>query len=117
MTTLTYLPDGMFLASAAVNVGIGSSAVLSRLNMLLEFVDSLRSLARSQPFCTNVSSPSGRTSLIVACRSTSGVDDFTHRSTAPAPMTVVFAASGADTYETEVPAGFCCHFQSHCDAL
>ena len=44
--------------------------------MLLELVASLRSLARSQPFWTNVSLPSGRTSLTVAWRSTSGVEDF-----------------------------------------
>src|SRR5256885_8346904 len=102
-------------ASAALNVGTGSSAVLGRLKMLFAFVESLRSLARSQPFWTNVSFPSGRTSLIVACRSTSGVDDRTHRETAPLPMTVVFEASGAETYDTAVPDGFCCHFQSHSD--
>ena len=39
---------------------------------------SLRSLARSQPLWTNVSLPSGRTSVIVACRSTSGVEDLIH---------------------------------------
>jgi len=33
---------------------------------------SLRSSARSQPSCTNVSRPTGRTSEIVACRSTLG---------------------------------------------
>src|SRR6476659_5559728 len=107
----------MGAASDAVKVGIGSSAVLGRLNMFFEFVESLRSLARIQPFCTNVSFPSGRTSLIVACRSTSGVDDRTHSVTAPLPMTVVFAVSGGDTYETALPAGCCCHFHSHCDAL
>src|SRR5438309_7773355 len=107
----------MGAASASVNVGIGSSAVLGCLNMLFDVVASLRSLARSQPFWTNVSFPSGRTSLIVTCRSTSGVDDRTQRFTAPLPMTVVFAASGAETYETALPDGFCCHFQSHWDAL
>src|SRR5258706_8828626 len=101
-------------ASAVVKVGIGSSAVLSRLNMLFEFVESLRSLARIQPFCTNVSFPSGRTSLIVACRSTSGVDERTQSSTAPLPTTVVFAASGAETYDTAVPDGFCFQFHCHC---
>src|SRR5512142_741203 len=104
-------------ASAAVNVGTGSRAVLGRLNMLFESVDSLRSLARNQPFWTNVSFPSGPTSLIVAWRSTSGVDDRTHRSTAPLPTTVVFAVSGAVTYETAVPDGDCCQFHCHCDAL
>src|SRR5260221_1898149 len=104
-------------ASAAVNVGIGSSAVLGCLNMLLEFVESLRSLARIQPFCANVSFPSGRTSLIVACRSTSGVDDRTQRSTAPLPTTAVSAVSGAETYETAVPVGLCCQFHCHWDAL
>src|SRR6478609_7421800 len=104
-------------ASAAVKVGIGSSAVLGRLNMFFEFVESLRSLARIQPFWTKVSLPSGPTSLIVAIRSTSGVDDCTQRFTAPLPMTVVFAVSGAETYETAVPDGFCCQFHSHWDAL
>src|SRR6476661_974888 len=117
MTTLTNCPAGMGDTSAAVNVGIGSSAVLSCLNMLLEFVESLRSLARIQPFWTNVSFPPGRTSLIVACRSTSGVDDRTQRLTAPLPMTVVFAVSGAETYETAVAVGACCQFHDHCDAL
>ncbi len=42
-------------------------------------VESLRSLARSHPFWTNVSLPSGRTSLTVAWRSTSGVDERSHR--------------------------------------
>src|ERR1700694_3372586 len=104
-------------ASAAVKVGIGSSAVLSRLNMLFEFVESLRSLARIQPFWMKVSFPSGPTSLIVAWRSTSGVDDRTQRSTAPLPMTVVSAVSGAETYETAVPDGLCCQFHCHWDAL
>src|SRR5258706_16243898 len=104
-------------ASAAVNVGIGSSVVLGRLNMFVESVESLRSLARIQPFWTKVSFPSGRTSLIVACRSTSGVDDRTQTSTAPPPMTAVSSASGAETYETAVPDGFCCQFHCHCDAL
>src|SRR4051794_37923361 len=107
----------MGAASASVNVGTGSSAVLFRLNMLSELVESLRSLARSHPFWTNVSLPSARTSLIVACRSTSGVDDLTHRSTAPLPTTVVSAARGAETYETAVPDGFCSQLQSHSDAL
>src|SRR4249919_4404358 len=96
---------------------MGSSAVLGRLNMLFEFVESLRSLARIQPFWTKVSLPSGRTSLIVACRSTSGVDDRTQRFTAPLPMTVVSPVSGGETYETAVPEGCCCQFHSHCDAL
>ena len=53
----------------------------------------------------------------VAWRSTSGVDDRTHRWTAPAPITVVFVFSGADTYHTAVPAGFCFQFHCHADAL
>ena len=68
---------------------------------------SFRSLARSQPFCTNVSLPSGRTSEIVACRSTSLVDAWIQSCTAPAPNTTVLDCSGADTNDTEVPAGFC----------
>ena len=97
MTTLTNCPAGIGDASAAVKLGIGSSVVLGRLNMLFVSVESLRSLARSQPFCTNVSLPSGRTSLIVACRSTSGVDERTQSETAPVPMTVVSLVSGAET--------------------
>src|SRR4051794_14948164 len=104
-------------ASAALNVGTGSSVVLGRLSMLLESVDSFRSEARIQPFCTKVSIPSGRTSLTVACRSTSGVDDRTHRCTAPLPTTVVVSVSGSVTKETDVPAGFCCQFHCHCEAL
>src|SRR4051812_36757109 len=104
-------------ASEAVNVGTGSSAVLGRLKMLFESVESLRSLARIQPFWTKVSLPSGRTSLIVACRSTSAVDDRAQSCTAPPPTTVVFAVSGAETYATAVPAGFCSQLHCHCDAL
>src|SRR5437868_8433160 len=103
-------------ASADVKVGIGSSVVLSRLNMLSAVVESLRSLARIQPFWTNVSLPSGRTSLIVAWRSTSRVDDRTQRYTAPPPTTVVSAASGAETYDSAVPDGGCCQLHCHCDA-
>ena len=66
-------------------------------NMFVEVVASLRSLARIQPFWTKVSLPSGRTSLTVACRSTSGVDDFTQRLTEPPPIAVVSALSGAET--------------------
>src|SRR6476660_237194 len=117
MTTLTNCPAGMGAASAVVKVGTGSCAELKRLNMLFASVESFRSLARSQPFWTNVSFPSGRTSLIVASRSTSGLVDRTQRLTAPLPMTVVFAVSGDETYETAVPDGLCCHLQSHCDAL
>ena len=65
--------------------------------MLFAFVASLRSLARSQPFWTKVSLPSGRTSLTVAWKSTFGVEDLTHRWTAPPPIAVVLAVSGADT--------------------
>src|SRR5438552_18204035 len=97
MTTGANLPAGMGDTLDSRNVGIGSSSVGSCWKMLLEVVASLRSLARIQPFCTNVSLPSGRTSLTVAWRSTSGVDDLTHRWTAPAPMAVVLVVSGADT--------------------
>src|SRR5215813_10987312 len=95
---------------------MGSSSVLGRLNMLSEPAESFRSLARIQPFWTKVSLPSGRTSLIVACRSTSGVDDFTQRLTEPPPMAVVSVPSGADTYETAEPAGGCTQFHFHWDA-
>jgi hypothetical protein len=65
--------------------------------MLFELVASLRSLARIQPVCTNVSLPSGRTSLTVAWRSTSEVDDLTQSWTAPPPMAVMLLVSGAET--------------------
>src|SRR4051794_12684064 len=77
--------------------GIGSSRVGSRLKMFFDVLASARSLARIQPSCTKVSLPSGRTSLIVAWRSTSGVDDLTHRYTAPPPTAVVSLASGGET--------------------
>ena len=65
--------------------------------MFAEVVASLRSLARIQPFWTKVSSPSGRTSLTDAWRSTLGVDDRNHRLTAPAPIAVASLVSGAET--------------------
>ena len=92
IVTGTNSPAGIGCTSDASIVGIGSSAVGSCANMLFEVVASLRSLARIQPFWTNVSLPSGRTSLTVACRSTSGVDDLTQRLTAPAPIAVVSLA-------------------------
>src|SRR4051794_24925978 len=76
---------------------------------VLFLASSLRSLPRSQPPCTNVSLPSGRTSVIVAWRSTVGFDARTQTCTAPAPITVVFALSGPDTYEPARPAGGCTH--------
>ena len=77
---------------------------------MLLFVASARMLPRTQPLCTKVSLPSGRTSLTVACRSTFGVDDLTHRRTAPAPMTVVVAGSGSVTYATALPAEVWLHW-------
>ena len=65
-------------------LGTGSSAVLLRRS-------SLRALARSQPFCTNVSLPSGRTSETVTWRSTLGAEERIHASSAPAPTTAVSA--------------------------
>src|ERR1700683_935766 len=97
MTTGTNWPAGIGSTSDWRYVGIGWSRVGCWSNMFSEVVASLRSLARSHPFWTNVSLPSGRTSLIVAWKSTSGGADSTHRWTAPAPITVVFAVSGADT--------------------
>src|SRR5580698_3319546 len=97
MATLTNPLLGTGWASAAVNVGMGSRTVDGWSNMLSEVVDSSRSLARSQPFWTNVSLPSGRTSLTVAWRSTLGLDDSTQRLTAPPPIAVVLAVSGAET--------------------
>src|SRR5476649_2190189 len=95
---------------------MGSSAVGVSWKRFAELVASLRSLARIQPFWTKVSLPSGRTSLTVAWRSTSGVDDCTHRLTEPPPTTVVSLVSGADTYDTAEPAGDCTQFHCHWDA-
>src|SRR5690349_18545764 len=117
MTTSVNFPAGIGCASEATNVGIGSSSVLLCLNMLLALVDSLRSLARIQPFWTKVSLPSGRISLTVACRSTSGVEDRTHTCTAPPPMTAVFAVSGREAYDTPEPVAVSVQFHCHCDAL
>src|SRR6185437_672860 len=108
---------GMGVTSAALKVGTGSRVVLGRLNRLFESVESLRSVALIQPFCTKVSLPSGRTSLIVACRSTSGVEDLTQRLTAPAPIAAVSLLSGAETNEAASPAGGCVQLNSHCDAV
>jgi len=68
---------------------------------------SLRSSARSQPPCTNVSLPSGRTSLIVACRSTFGAEERTQACSAPAPMTAALSLSGLVRYEAALPDGLC----------
>ena len=79
----------------------GSSGVLLA-------ASSLRSLPRSQPPWTKVSLPSGRTSLIVAWRSTFGVEERTQACTAPAPMTVVVGAQRARSGTTRaLPAGLC----------
>src|SRR5206468_4104012 len=94
-----------------------SRSVLRCLSTLLLPVANARSLPRTQPPWTNVSLPSGRTSLTVACRSTFGFDDRTQTYTAPAPTTVVLPTSGFVRYETSVPAGRCSHFQDHCEAL
>src|SRR6185312_7336924 len=88
----------MSCTSDARRLSTGSSGVLF-------FASSLRSSARSQPPCTKVSLPSGRTSVIVAWRSTFGVDERTHAFTAPAPITVVLAVSGLVTYDAALPAG------------
>src|SRR3954469_1836420 len=85
--------------SSARRLSAGSSGVLDG--------SSLRALPRSQPPCTNVSLPSGLTSLIVAWKSTFGLFVRTNSFTLPAPTTVVFELSGAVTYETALPAGFC----------
>jgi hypothetical protein len=56
----------MGAASAALKLGTGSVGVLATPKKSRVVLDSARSLARSQPSWTNVSFPSGRTSLIVA---------------------------------------------------
>src|SRR3954469_3074686 len=87
--------------SSARRLSAGSSGVLDG--------SSLRALARSQPPCTNVSLPSGLTSLIVAWRSTFGFDDRTQACTAPAPTTSASRLSFPLTYDTALPGGLCVH--------
>ena len=72
---------------------------------MLFFASSLRMLARTQPPWTKTSLPSGRTSLIVACRSTSGRAERALITTLPAPITVVSSASGSVMNEAAVPSG------------
>src|SRR5437763_1540947 len=103
MVTSTYRFGGSGDTSAARRLSTGSSGVLLA-------GSSLRSFALTHPFCTNVSLPSGRTSLIVAWRSTFGVEERTHTCTAPAPITVVLAPSRLVKYERALPAGFCVHW-------
>ena len=54
--------------------------------------------------------PSGRISETVTWRSTLGAEALIHACTAPPPTTTVFAASGALTYDSAVPGGFCSHW-------
>ena len=82
-------------ASASVKVCVGRSSVASGA--------SLRILARSHPFCTNISVPSGRTSVIVTCTSVSCAVDFNQRSTLALPITAVSCVSGAVVYASAVP--------------
>src|SRR5262249_31153559 len=96
---------------------MGFSKVLFCLKMLFVPVASLRSLARIQPSWTNVSLPSGRTSLTVAWRSRALREERIQTCPARAPITVVFCLGGEDTYDTAEPAGFCFQFQVHCAAL
>ena len=88
--TFAQRPCGSGAASRRRRLGTGSSSVLLR-------ASSLRALARSQPLCTNVSWPSGRTSETVAWRSTLRAEARIHAASAPPPTTAVSAASGADT--------------------
>src|SRR5579859_656246 len=117
MTTSTKRFLGSGSRSLARALGIGLSNVLGSLRKLADPEASLRQLLCRYPFWTNVSLPSGRTSLIVAWRSTIGREARTHTWTAPAPTTVVSLASGAETYDTAVPAGFGFQVHCHCEAL
>src|SRR5437016_3811698 len=117
MTTSTKRFFGSGRRSWARPVGIGSSRVLGSLRKLFAPLDSFRQLVRRYPFWTKVSLPSGRTSLTVAWRSTIGWEARTHTCTAPAPITVVLLASGADRYDSAVPGGFGFQVHCHCEAL
>ena len=68
-----------------------------RAKSVLLAASSLRMLVRSQPLCTKVSLPSGRTSEIVAWRSALGAELRIHASTAPAPRIVASLVSGSLT--------------------
>src|SRR3954468_22599283 len=98
MVAFTKRPRGSRRTSRARSDSAGSSGLLVR-------ASSFRSSARSQPPWTKVSLPSGRTSEIVACRSTFGAEDRSHTRTKPAPRTVVFSFKGAVTYDAALPAG------------
>src|SRR3954447_5363932 len=102
MVTLTKRRRGIRLTSRLRRLRTGSSGVLF-------LASSLRSFARSQPPCTNVSLPSGLTSLIVTCRSTLRFEARIHARSAPAPITVVLALSGLVRYEALVPGGGLSH--------
>src|SRR5436190_714822 len=103
MVTGAKRPFGIGRTSLARRLRTGSSGLLFSLS-------SLRSFARTQPFWTKTSLPSGRTSEIVTCRSAFGFDDLTHARTSPAPTTVVGVPSGSDTYERPLPGGGSCHW-------
>jgi hypothetical protein len=94
---------GMSEKSSSRKLGTGSSSVLLA-------GSSFRALVRIQPPWTKVSLPSGRISLIVAGKSTLGVDERNHRSTRPAPTTAVSELSGGVTYATALPGGSCVHW-------
>src|SRR3954447_7658599 len=100
MVTFAHFPAGSGLASDLRKLGTGSGFVLF-------FWSSLRSLVLSQPLCTKVSLPSGRTSETVACRSTLGASAWIQAFSAPAPITAVSLLSGLLTYESACPAGLC----------
>src|SRR4051812_42459031 len=102
MVTFTKRRRGSRATSRRRRLSTGSSRVLFRRS-------SLRSLPRTQPPCTNVSLPSGLTSLIVACRSAFGREERTQRRRAPAPTTVVLALNGLVEYDTALPAGLGTH--------
>src|SRR3954447_13602809 len=102
MTTWTNRLRGKGETSRALRLRVGASSVLFRRS-------SLRSLPRTQPPCTNVSLPSGLTSVIVACRSAFGREDRTQTRRAPAPTTVVSALNGLVEYDTALPAGVGTH--------
>src|SRR3954468_7330695 len=98
MTSGVKRPRGSVERSRARRLRIGSSGVLLR-------ASSLRCAVFSQPLCTNVSCPSGRSSEIVTCRATLAAEALIDAESAPAPMTTVFAASGSVCQLSAVPAG------------
>src|SRR3954468_14183419 len=98
MTSGVKRPRGSVERSRGWRLRIVSNGVLLR-------ASSLRCAVFSQPFCTNVSCPSGRSPETAPSRSPFPPPALIDADPAPAPMTTVFAASGSVCQLSAVPAG------------